>query len=82
MTFDNDAASRAQEPYTDPTTEEYEEYVEASEQSFMLRPLNFTDGFQFGCGFWLAGLVALTLFTLGLLVLNAFFSLLGFPLFG
>ncbi|NOX61872.1 MAG: hypothetical protein GXP42_07995 [Chloroflexi bacterium] len=79
MTMNTDAAPQAEETFLESPTEEYVEMPELIEVE---RQLSFTDGFQFGCGFWLAGLVALTLFMLGALLLNFFFSILGMPLFG
>lgn len=45
--------------------------------------LSFGDGFQFGCGFFVAGLIALIVFVLLMLLLvGAALSLTGFSLFG
>lgn len=46
------------------------------------RGLGFTDGFQFGCGFWAAAVVAAGLTGLGLLVLSFLLSFAGINLLG
>lgn len=44
--------------------------------------LGFTDGFQFGCGFWVAALVVAIIAGLGFLVLTFFLSFAGINLLG
>lgn len=44
--------------------------------------LSFGDGFQFGCGFFAAGLIALIIVVLLILLLLLLLSLAGFGLFG
>jgi hypothetical protein len=46
------------------------------------RGLSFGDGFQFGCGFFLAGLIAMILMMLLLLLSLLLLSLTGVSLFG
>ncbi|MEA3334525.1 MAG: hypothetical protein U9R25_01345 [Chloroflexota bacterium] len=64
----------------DPTTPE-----PSPEQAAQARPpvgLSFGDGFQFGCGFFVAGLIAGLLALLVLLLTLLILSLTGFNLFG
>ncbi len=44
------------------------------------RGLGFTDGFQFGCGFWVAALVVAIVAGLGFLILAFFLSFAGINL--
>lgn len=44
------------------------------------RGMNFADGFQFGCGFWAAGLIALVLAILAILLLSFVLSFVGVSL--
>lgn len=44
--------------------------------------LSFGDGFQFGCGFFLAGLIALLIVVLLILIILLVLSLAGVTLFG
>ena len=45
------------------------------------RSVSFADGFQFGCGFWAAAVIAGILTVLGLLILNFGLGLVGITLF-
>lgn len=44
------------------------------------RGLGFTDGFQFGCGFWVAALVVAIIVGLGFLILTFLLSFVGINL--
>ncbi len=59
---------------------EFEEPVEVIEE--IERGLGFTDGFQFGCGFWVAALVVAIIAGLGVLILTFFLSFAGINLLG
>jgi len=59
---------------------EYEESIEVIEE--IERGLGFTDGFQFGCGFWVAALVVAIVAGLGFLILTFFLSFTGINLLG
>ncbi|HEY52364.1 MAG TPA: hypothetical protein G4N94_02795 [Caldilineae bacterium] len=53
------------------------EFIEEVEKG-----LGFTDGFQFGCGFWVAALVVAIIAGLGFLILTFFLSFAGINLLG
>lgn len=59
---------------------EFEEPIEVIEE--IERGLGFTDGFQFGCGFWAAALVVAVVAGLGFLILTFFLSFAGINLLG
>jgi len=59
---------------------EFEEPIEVIEE--IERGLGFTDGFQFGCGFWVAALVVAVGAGLGFLILTFFLSFAGINLLG
>jgi len=59
---------------------EFEEPGEIIEE--IERGLGFTDGFQFGCGFWVASLVVAVVAGLGFLLLTFFLSFAGINLLG
>ncbi len=59
---------------------EFEDPIEVVEE--IERGLGFTDGFQFGCGFWAAALVVAVVAGLGLLILTFFLSFAGINLLG
>ena len=46
------------------------------------RGMNFADGFQFGCGFWAAGLIAFVLAILAIMLLSFLLSFVGVNLLG
>ena len=59
---------------------EFEDPIEVIEE--IERGLGFTDGFQFGCGFWVAALVVAIVAGLGFLILAFFLSFAGINLLG
>ena len=59
---------------------EFDEPMEIVEE--IERGLGFTDGFQFGCGFWVAALVVAIVAGLGFLILTFFLSFAGINLLG
>jgi hypothetical protein len=59
---------------------DFEEPVEVIEE--IERGLGFTDGFQFGCGFWVSALVVAIIAALAFLILTFFLSFAGINLLG
>ncbi|MCO6453622.1 MAG: hypothetical protein J5I90_22760 [Caldilineales bacterium] len=68
------------------TAPDYEEIpleIDLDDAEFAIeRGMNFADGFQFGCGFWAAGLIALILGILAIMLLSFLLSFVGISLLG
>ncbi len=75
----DDTAPEIPELYEEDPTE-FDDRVEVIEE--IERGLGFTDGFQFGCGFWTAALVVGIVAGLIFLILAFFLSFAGINLLG